>query len=153
MMARMTRALRTVATAAAALAVTAGAAETASARTAHETTTHQRFAPPRAADATAMAERTIRLRGRYTWIAFSKRVGGKYAPRPVERRALRLRGRYIWRDWIVVKGKGYRHYSTLTNARTGGRVTNSQFVPPRIGTGWITWGTTLHNDRSGQTGF
>ena len=71
-------------------------------------------------------ERTISLRGRYTFTGFSS-----YAAPP--------------------EGPEGNHHAMLQNARTGGRVYLPRHVLRNRGEGSYHWGSTLHNDRSGTT--
>jgi hypothetical protein len=129
------RALTSVAAILAAVAMIGLSADKASAESDHSRVDFFHF-PGQAADATSLPERTIALRGRYRWVAFTRGVR-----RP---RVVKLHGRYVWRDWVVVRGKGYRHYTTLTNAATGGRVTNYNDLPNQ-GSDAYWWGSTIEN--------
>jgi hypothetical protein len=127
----------------------------ASAETAHDKWTYLHF-PARANDTTAIADRTITLRGSYTFTGFSSYAAPPERPEGMRvpskpRIGLKLRGRYIWRDWIVVERGRYVHRAMLENARTGGRVFLPRHVLPNRGEGQYHWGSTLHNDRSGTT--
>ena len=133
---------------AAVLAATASlsAAATASATTYHHTHTYLHF-PPRSSDAVSMTDRTITLNGRYRWRAFSAHSAHEDRPTAIPRR-VRLHGTYTWHDGWYISGGHYRHYSSLVNVRTDGRVSIDYPQPATYGDGKYHWGSTLDNVRA-----
>lgn len=94
--------------------------------------------------------RRLTLNGTYRWRAFSYHWAhpGQPSAKP---RTVRLHGRYDWLDTLHKEGTRYRHTSTLTNVRTGGRVWLIHYETGRFGDGQYHWGSTLDNVLAGAT--
>ena len=122
------------------------AAAPASATTYHHTWSYLHF-PPREADAIAMRPRTITLNGTYRWRAFSAHWAHQDRPRAIPR-IVKLHGRYEWNDSFYISDGHYRHYSSLVNVRTLGRVSIDYAQPDEYGDGKYHWGSTLDNVRA-----
>jgi hypothetical protein len=121
-------------------------AATASATTYHHTQTYLHF-PPRDKDAVSMTDRTMRLNGTYRWRAFSAHWAHEDRPTAIPR-IVRLHGTYTWHDGWWISDGHYRHYSSLVNVRTDGRVSIDYPQPATYGDGTYHWGSTLDNVRA-----
>jgi hypothetical protein len=103
------------------------------------------FPPNRHAEKCKSHGAPIRLRGRYTFLAY---VGKHGRGRTSHLRGpLKLQGGYYLRVCIEAHRRTYEIEATITNARTGGRAVVRQLLFGGAGSGDYDWGTELVHRR------